>query len=145
MVKYNHNIKLQNKSMVIIDILKTSGKILKEAGKIEQYEQIVDAQQKITEMQQRIISLEEDNKNLKEKLEIKGKIMAEENVYWVENGNKKDGPFCTCCYDSEYKLIRLHKKSHLNVWNCPKCKNRIDKEIMQQFSQSKNPLLDSNK
>jgi hypothetical protein len=133
-VKYNHDIKLQNnKNMGLFDKLRNIVKVLKEAYKIKEYEKIVDAQQKITEMRQKIFDLEKENKELCDKLEIKGKVVPGDNVYWLEEGANKDGPFCTCCYDSEKKLIRLHKMSHVKVWTCHICKTNVDQENLNKF------------
>lgn len=108
--------------MAIFDELKSVGKVLQEAGKIEQYKQILDALQKLLEMQKRIDELETDNKKLHEEFEVKAKLIPEGNVYWIEESDKRDGPFCTCCWDDERRLIRLHKNGISNRVSCPKCK-----------------------
>ncbi len=110
--------------MGIYEGLKDAAGILKEAGKIEQYQQILDAQEKLFEMQKKIVDLEVDNKKLKEQFEIKGKLVPEDNMYWIEEDGKRDGPFCTCCWDSEYKPIRLHINKDFDSAECPKCKTK---------------------
>lgn len=107
--------------MAIFDELKSVGKVLQEAGKIEQYRQILDAQQKLLEMQKKIVELELDNKKLKDDFEIKESLISEGNVYWIIKKEIKDGPFCTCCWDSERKLMRLHKSDVSGRLYCPKC------------------------
>jgi len=107
--------------MAIFDELRSVGKVLQEAGKIEQYQQILDAQQKLLEMQKRIEELESENKKLKEELGVKGKLVPEGNLYWLENDGKRDGPFCTRCWDDEKKTIRLHTHSVSRRLYCPKC------------------------
>src|SRR3989344_368495 len=107
--------------MAIFDELKSIGRVLQEAGKIEQYRQILDALQKLLEMQKKIDELETENKGLKEEFEIKGNLIPEKNVYWLEKDGFKDGPFCICCWDSERKLIRLNKNEFSDRLHCPQC------------------------
>lgn len=107
--------------MVIFDELKSIGKVLQEAGKIEQYQQILEAQQKLLEMQKKITELESENKSLQEEFEIKDTLVSEGNVYWIQKDGIKEGPFCTCCWDSERKLLRLHKSQVSDRVSCPKC------------------------
>src|ERR1700677_3279566 len=94
--------------MGVYDGLKDAAKVLQESGKIEQYRQILDAQQQMLEMQKKIRELETENKNLKEKLETKGKLRHDKNAYWLEEDGKNEGPFCTCCWDVDKKLVRMH-------------------------------------
>lgn len=108
--------------MAIFDELKSVGKILQEAGKIEQYQQILEAQQELLEMQKRIQNLEKENAELKEKLEIKENLIHENNAYWIDKEGKKDGPFCSRCWDADKKLVRLHPCGNPAYYNCPNCK-----------------------
>ena len=107
--------------MVIFDVLKTAAKVAQEAGKIELYGQILEVYEKLLEQQKRIDELETDNKRLRKESEVKGNLVSEGNVYWLENDGVKDGPFCTCCWDSEHKLLRLHRNSVSSKMRCPKC------------------------
>lgn len=110
--------------MAIFDVLKTAAKIAQEAGKIELYGQILEVYEKLLEQQKRIADLESEKDELHKALEIAKSLVAEGNVYWaVENDGRKDGPFCTCCWDSERALVRLHVNSNSGSAQCPKCKN----------------------
>ena len=108
--------------MALFDELKSVGKVLQEAGKIEQYQQILDAQQMLLEMQKQIAELETENRKLREEFEIKETLIPEGNLYWTEKAGKKEGPFCTCCWDSERKLVRLHTSPISGRMFCPNCK-----------------------
>jgi hypothetical protein len=108
-------------SMGLYDGLKDAASVLKEAGKIEQYRQILEVQEKLLEMQKRISELETENKELHGQLETQARLVAKDNMYWMENG---DGPFCTGCWDSEHKLVRLHINKTFDSAECPKCKTR---------------------
>lgn len=65
---------------------------------------------------------DEKIKKLKEALEIKQKLRYEAPYYWLEDGSKKEGPFCQACYDTDKKLIRLQSKIK-GDWRCKVCKN----------------------
>ena len=111
--------------MAIFDELKSIGKVLQEAGKIEQYKQILEAQEKLLEMQRKIDNLESENKELKNKINLKESLIFERNAYWIpKNDDIKDGPFCSHCYDDCGKLIRMRIGNYQTAgWAyCPKCK-----------------------
>jgi hypothetical protein len=54
-------------------------------------------------------------------------VFREGSYYTTSN----DGPFCTGCYDSERKMIRLSEMPQamrpLGTYVCPKCKNKYGK------------------
>lgn len=107
--------------MGIYDGLKDAASILKEAGKIEQYRQILEVQEKLLEMQGKISELEVENKSLREQFETKGKLVPKDNMYYLNDASGQDGPFCTSCWDSDHKLIRLHVNRDFQSVKCPKC------------------------
>ena len=105
---------------MIFDELKSVGKVLQEAGKIEQYRQILDAQKELLEMQRKIIDLETENRNLKDQINLKKRMVHVNEVYYEEDDNERQKPFCAKCYDTEGKLI------HMTAWGrdksrCPNC------------------------
>ena len=105
--------------------MKTVGKVLQDAGKIEQYQQILDAQAKMLEMQKKIYDLEEEIRSLNDRLKIKDDLCFENNAYWIKKAGMKDGPFCSGCWDSEHKLMRLHTVN-MGLVRCPKCKSSMN-------------------
>lgn len=120
--------------MAIFDELKSVGKILQEAGKIEQYQQVLEAQQELLEMQKKTQKLEEENTKLRAKFKIKNRLIPEKNTYWLKKENNfRDGPFCTSCWDAEFKLIRLHKDTDNQELRCPKCKTIAVRGEVQMF------------
>ncbi|OIP59074.1 MAG: hypothetical protein AUK19_02840 [Candidatus Moranbacteria bacterium CG2_30_45_14] len=109
--------------MAIFDELKSVGKVLQEAGKIEQYQQILEVQEKLLVQQKRIFDLEHENGELKSELKLQSELVFEKNAYWIMKDNKKDGPFCTKCKDSEEKMIRMREGDYMSGWAyCPGCK-----------------------
>lgn len=73
----------------------------------------------------RIKHLEEENKKLKEALEIKEKLIFENDAYWINKNRGKDGPFCTRCYDVEGRKVRLQQWYNPAYYECPECHNRV--------------------
>jgi len=110
--------------MAIFEELKSVAATLQEAGKIEQYKQIVQAQKELLEMQKQISELEKDKKELEEKLRIKDSLIFENNAYWINKSEKKDGPFCSCCWDDNRKIIRMQTCGNPAYFDCPKCGNK---------------------
>ena len=128
--------------MGIYDGLKDAASILKEAGKIEQYRQILEVQEKLLDMQKRIIDLETENKELKQKLKTQESLVFENNAYWIKDGNTKDGPFCSCCWDDDHKTIRMQPCGNPAFSDCPKCKNKsvqIDPNYHPMFTKRSPP------
>jgi hypothetical protein len=110
--------------MAIFDELKSIAGVLQEAGKIEQYRQILDIIKELLEIQKKNFDLETENRSLKDKLETKNSLVFERNSYWTQNGDVKDGPFCTCCWDDHRKTIRMQPCGNPAYYNCPKCENK---------------------
>jgi len=112
--------------MGIFDELKSIGKIFQEAGKIDLYQKVLEIQKKLLEMQKTIQGLEEDNQELKKKLEIKEKIYYRDNAYWFKDKEgKENGPYCSHCWDFENKLMHLHSCPGFKFFKCPHCKNVV--------------------
>lgn len=108
--------------MGIYEATKDVANVLREAGKIEEYKTILDLQGKLQEMQNTIFELEKENRNLKEKFEIKEKLVYRNNSYW----NEEDGPFCSRCFEKNKNLLRMHYGVGDNYAHCPECKASIN-------------------
>ena len=93
------------------EIIKDAASVLRDAGKIEQYRQLLEVYEKLLEMQNKISELESENKELRKQFEINEKLVPQDNAYYIENENKRDGPFCTNCWDSEKKLMTVFRPS----------------------------------
>lgn len=116
--------------MTIISDIQAIGKILQKADNIELYEKLLTIQEKALDIMKENESLRNENSELKEKLRIKGSLRFGKNMYYKvdEKENKKDGPFCSSCWDKENKLIRVHKTdgSHFaSIYWCPVCKTNF--------------------
>jgi len=91
-----------------------------------------DLKIKISELVSENLQLKEEGFKLKRQIEndkheknIQAKLNFENNHYYINEGSKKDGPFCTNCWDDKKKLIRLHQgnpHNGLTNFTCPNCK-----------------------
>ncbi len=87
----------------------------------------IEAQEKIMELREGALILQEENIKLKERInELESELYKKKEVqweapfYWLDSDEKKEGPFCQKCYDSDTKLIRLQKIEEGN-WHCKSC------------------------
>jgi hypothetical protein len=83
---------------------------------------LADAKMKSAEVQDLISEKDEKIKKLEESLEIKQKLRYEAPYYWLDDGSKKEGPYCQTCHDSDGKLIHLQGNRE-GYWCCKVCKN----------------------
>lgn len=110
--------------MGIFEALKVAANIAKESGKLELQGELLSIYEKLLEQQKKISDLEQDNKNLINKLETKGVLFFENNAYWINENDKKDGPYCSCCWDDNKKTIRMQPCGSQAYYSCPKCENK---------------------
>jgi len=59
-----------------------------------------------------------------EKEEKENELTWEKPFYWLIDGDKKEGPFCQKCYESDGKQIHLQDWGN-DVWYCLNCKNKL--------------------
>jgi hypothetical protein len=109
--------------MSILNDLQLIGKALQEAGKIELYQKLLAIQEKDLEVQEENKKLRDEIEELKRVSSITGSLQFRENAYYLE----KDGPFCSCCWDKERKLLRMHESVHRHHI-CPSCKNTTSRD-----------------
>ncbi|MBP3546648.1 MAG: hypothetical protein J6K16_05925 [Alphaproteobacteria bacterium] len=105
--------------MDILDNVKDVYALIKKLGNQELVEKMLD-------LKDQIFELREENRNLKEKLSEQESydMYFEDNMYW--DANKKDGPYCSKCWDDNKKAIHLHKYN--GIYYCPVCNNNVSKE-----------------
>lgn len=105
--------------MNVLDHIKETVKIIQKMDNIDLYKKILD-------LQAEVMDLIEENRNLKNRLEIKDDIKFIKNSYWiVKNGEMQEGPYCSRCYDYENKLVHLIKNEGYHP-SCPQCKQYSD-------------------
>lgn len=106
--------------MSIIPGYSDAVELVKKGLTIEAQEKIISLRGAAIALEDRILILEEENRELKKQLEIKGKIKYEAPYYWLLDGEERDGPYCQVCYDKDGKLIRLQDYGS-GDWHCYSC------------------------
>ena len=65
--------------------------------------------------------LKNKNDEVKEQLKFKESLTFEGKAYWSnKTDDKKDGPFCSNCWDTKKLTVRLHVNGPYHI--CPNCK-----------------------
>ena len=103
--------------------------LAKKGMTLEAQEKIIELRDAYVELQDENLTLKTENRDLKQQLEIKKKIRFDGAVYWLEEGDNSEGPFCSRCYDTSCGklLIRLHILSN-NCWLCNNCEKIFDQD-----------------
>lgn len=109
----------------IARLLKESGSTLEAAERKMHVAGLIDAlaEARIEVAGIKEVLLEKDEliAQLKQEFALAGNLVWEQPYYFVVDDNKKDGPFCQQCYDSEHKLIRLQGRQRSGGWDCHNC------------------------
>lgn len=112
--------------MSIINNAKEIADLIQKLGNIELYRKIVELEGQIIELTRENHASREQVEELIRQLSIKGKLQFERKLYWLIDGQTKDGPFCQRCYDVDRKLVRLQPWGD-DSWMCFGCKFSVDK------------------
>lgn len=87
----------------------------------------------LLDIQGAVYDLQEENRNLREEIhELKNTQISSERLIFKDHAyyDGKDGPFCSACWDSNNKLIRMNTAAG-GGWQeyfsleCPQCKNTV--------------------
>jgi hypothetical protein len=68
------------------------------------------------ELKEQVLNLQKEVEDLKNP---DATLAIKDGLYYTSEG---DGPFCTCCYDSDQEIIRLSALGESGLHECPKCK-----------------------
>lgn len=98
--------------MSIVDNIKDIANVVRKADSIDLYRQILDLQQEALELVEENINLKNEIREFKNKMDLQEKLTFHDNMYFINNDDENDGPYCTTCWDSENKLVRLHELSY---------------------------------
>jgi len=93
---------------------------------------LADAKIQVTEIQEEIAKKESEIQTLKEHLHVKQNLKWEHPYYWLEDSEKKDGPFCQNCYDKNKELIRLQGNGS-GYWECKACSSNYTDSNYRPF------------
>ncbi|PZQ47413.1 MAG: hypothetical protein DI551_03355 [Micavibrio aeruginosavorus] len=103
------------------ETIKSGLTIADRLGDVELKEIILSLKQSILEKDEQILFLKENLADAQRKQKQKENLTYERNVYWLVEGENKDGPYCPGCYGDKEKLVRMTIGEE--YWNCPVCKH----------------------
>jgi len=110
--------------MGIYELIKDAVNIASKAGNRELFDKLID-------VQKGSLDLLDENRQLKLKIaelednsELTKSLIFKYNCYYKPDDKNYDEPFCTNCWDSNHKLIRMHKyEDRIGPWViCNVCK-----------------------
>jgi hypothetical protein len=115
--------------MGLIDTVKETLQLVDRVQNVDLYKRLVDLQREAMEFTEQLRSKDETIVQLRQALELKGKLTCKGSVYFIadEKGDFIDGPFCTTCFDVEHlkcRVVAYGKYNH--VVQCLKCKAPFD-------------------
>jgi regulator of replication initiation timing len=99
---------------------------------LEAKDALLDAKQELSAYKEENVALKNENTKLRQELEAapeqqEDEVIYRNGVYFKNTAEGKgvgDGPFCTGCYDSSKKLIRLNQPiKATRILICPVCKS----------------------
>jgi len=106
--------------MGLLDNIKAIAKTVRQIDNIDLNQQILDLQSDALDMLEENGRLKVELEQANQRLNIRDKLIFSCNMYYLPGKDgKKDGPFCSSCYDASQNLIRLH--SYKGFWGCPQC------------------------
>ncbi len=108
--------------MSIIDDVKSVAKTIQQIDNIELYQKILNLQAEILALVEENNDLKKEVNSLKEKLRVRESLLFEQDAYWIKKSdNKRDGPFCSKCWDTQQQLVRLIFCGNREYSRCPTC------------------------
>jgi hypothetical protein len=89
--------------------LKDGANAIREAKNLELYERMLAVYGDVMEVVEQNRRLVEENRALQEELKIRGQLQFDEgfHCYWRMEDSKRDGPYCSVCWDVDSKLVRM--------------------------------------
>lgn len=117
--------------MGAVDTVKDLAKLVQQLDNIEIVQKVLTLQSDMMELQDHVQALKEENRQLKKQLQQKDELDFKNNMYWRTIGDTQEGPFCTKCFDSEGKIIRLHGDDDRG-YKCPECKILTDTDTSRE-------------
>jgi len=106
--------------MGLIEDIKAAMEMAQNANNAGVHKELIQIQIQVLELQNENYRLREEIRNLEEINTLVHDMKYKENPYW----NKDEGPYCSSCWDSDKKAIRLIVKNDFRA-SCPICKNEV--------------------
>ncbi len=106
--------------MSTLDNIQIIYEVLKKAGNIDAQKALTDLKEQNLKLREENLAFKEQIKELEEKLKIKEQLEFDGRMYWLKNGDTKEGPYCHLCYERDNKLIHLLDASD-GFYKCSAC------------------------
>ena len=113
--------------MSISDALQEAAQMAADLGQPDIAKKIAEIQAELFPMMGEYQRLQREVGDLQQKIKMMGEMVFEKNSYWRNVGGRKDGPLCSVCWDSNQRLVQLHKL-YPNRYQCPACKTNVTLE-----------------
>lgn len=107
--------------MGVIEQAKEVVKLAQDMQDVELFRKIVDFQGEVFELHDANRTLRERVRELETELALRGRLVFERNFYWLRDGEKLDGPYCTRCYDRDHEARHMLSFQSGNIYGCPTC------------------------
>jgi len=113
----------------VLEDVKSLASTIQKIDNIELYRKILDLQAEIMKLLEEKAASAEETRALRERLAIREALVFRQDCYWRgTGGGEQDGPFCSNCWDSGGKLIRMHRLGNPKYRECPACKTQVNLE-----------------
>ena len=100
--------------------------LFQEANKVGEYQKILELIDDSFKLREDIEILKEENKKLREDLKFQNSLVYENNAYWIKKEGKKEGPFCSRCWDIDKNPVRMNlRSSNHSFHSCPGCNKQF--------------------
>lgn len=107
--------------MSTLDNMQIIYEVLKKAGNINAQKALMDLKEENLQIREENLALKEQIIKLEEELKIKEQLEFDGSMYWLKDGDTKEGPYCQIIYETVGKSIHLEKTSK-GQYRCSFCK-----------------------
>lgn len=119
--------------MNLIESLKDAGELALKYKQMDIYEKLLAIREELAAIKEQNLQLIAENRDLKEALSFKEKLIFENGVYWIQEDkmtpNRDRTPICPHCYDASKAIFRLQVLENPNNRDkdvcCHGCKNVV--------------------
>lgn len=113
--------------MNVMESIKSITEIVRKIDNLELYRQILDLQSETMKLMEEKNELQQRVKELEGERRTQESLTFDQDAYWRQlSGGKKDGPFCSNCWDVKRTLVRLHFMGNVEYSQCPSCKKDVE-------------------
>lgn len=125
----------------LFDLAGSVVELAKKAGNKELNEKILELHGELLKLAQANLILTQRVAEMESEQKTQATLEFDGHVYWAgKPGDRKHGPYCTKCWDSDKKLLRVQEANR--GWSCPQCSTYFETRKASPRSDSPpyNPL-----